>query len=87
MDCIVVTPISPHTMAMRPLVLPDHVRLTIRALERYDELVVTADGQEAVALAEGDHVVVEKGTERVSLVRFRGQTFFGTLRRVLNWAV
>ncbi len=87
MDCIVVTPISPHTMAMRPLVLPDHVRLTIRALGQYEELVVTADGQEAVPLGTGDRVVVEKGSERVSLVRFRGQTFFGTLRRVLNWAV
>jgi NAD+ kinase len=87
MDCIVVTPISPHTMAMRPLVLPDHVRLTIRALERYEELVVTADGQEAYPLNPGDRVVVEKGSERVSLVRFRGQTFFGTLRRALSWAV
>lgn len=87
MDCIVVTPISPHTMAMRPLVLPDHVRLTIRALERYEDLVVTADGQEAHRVAPGDRVEVEKGAERVSLVRFHGQTFFGTLRRVLNWAV
>ena len=38
MECIAVTPISPHTMAMRPLVLPDHVLLTIRALDRYEEL-------------------------------------------------
>jgi len=87
MDCIVVTPISPHTMAMRPLVLPDHVRLTIRPLERYDDLVVTADGQVAYSVGPGDRVEVEKGAERVSLVRFQGQTFFRTLRRVLNWAI
>jgi len=87
MDCIVVTPISPHTMAMRPLVLPDHVRLTIRALERHEELVVTADGQEVYRVGPGDCIEIEKGAERVSLVRFQGQTFFGTLRRVLNWAV
>ena len=87
MDCIVVTPISPHTMAMRPLLLPDHVRLTIHALEAYEDLVVTADGQEAFPLAPGDKVVVEKGNERVSLVRLQGQTFFGTLRRALKWAV
>jgi NAD+ kinase len=87
MDCIVVTPISPHTMAMRPLLLPDHVRVTIRALEEYEHLVVTADGQEAFALSPGDKIVVEKGSERVSLVRFSGQHFFGTLRRALSWAV
>ena len=86
-DCLVVTPISPHTMAMRPLLLPDHVLLTIRTLEEYEDLVVTADGQEAFPLAPGDRIVVEKGQERVSLVRLPGQTFFGTLRRVLNWAV
>ena len=87
MDCIVVTPISPHTMAMRPLLLPDHVLLTIRMLEEYEDLVVTADGQEAFHLTPGDRILVEKGRERVSLVRLPGQTFFGTLRRVLNWAV
>jgi NAD+ kinase len=87
MDCVVVTPISPHTMAMRPLVLPDHVHLTIRALDPVEDLVVTADGQVAYPLDPTDRVVVEKGRGRVSLVRFPGQTYFDTLRRVLNWAV
>jgi len=87
MDCLVVTPISPHTMAMRPLVLPDHVHLTIRAVEPVADLVVTADGQVAYPLDPSDRVIVEKGRGRVSLVRFPGQTYFGTLRRVLNWAV
>ncbi len=86
-ECIAVTPISPHTMAMRPLVLPDDVLLTIQAVDRCEELVVTADGQLGVPLAPGDRVRVEKGTEQVLLVRFPGQTFFDTLRRVLNWAV
>ncbi|MEX1258504.1 MAG: NAD(+)/NADH kinase [Gemmatimonadota bacterium] len=86
-DCLVVTPISPHTMAMRPLVLPDKVHLTIRAVDPVEDLVVTADGQVAHALDPSDRVVVEKGKVRVSLVRFPGQTYFDTLRSVLNWAV
>jgi NAD+ kinase len=86
-DCLVVTPISPHTMAMRPLVLPDHVHLTIRALDPVEDLVVTADGQIAYPLNPSDRVVVGKAKETVSLVRFPGQTYFDTLRRVLNWAV
>jgi NAD+ kinase len=87
MDCLVVTPISPHTMAMRPLVLPDRVRLVIEAADRAEDLVVTADGQVACHLDPGDRVVIEKGTYRVALVRLPGQTYFDTLRRVLNWAV
>jgi len=87
MECLVVTPISPHTMAMRPLVLPDHVELTIQAVDRCEELVVTADGQVGLPLDPGDRVVVGKGSDRVELVRFPGQTYFDTLRRVLNWAV
>lgn len=87
MECLVVTPISPHTLAMRPLVLPAEGRLTVRALDRADDLVVTADGQHAVPVGAGDRVVVGKGESRVPLVRFAGQTFFDTLRRKLNWAV
>jgi NAD+ kinase len=87
MDALVVTPISPHTMAMRPLVLPAETRLTLHAFDRAEELVITADGQEAVPLAPDDRVVVEKGAHRVRLVRFPGQTFFQTLRRKLNWAI
>jgi NAD+ kinase len=86
MECIAVTPISPHTMAMRPLVLPDHVLLTILALDRYEELVLTADGQQGYPLPPGAKVRVRKGPIRVCLVRFEGQTFFDTLRRALNWA-
>jgi len=87
MDALVVTPISPHTMAMRPLVLPAETRLTLHAFDRAEELVITADGQEAVPLAPDDRVIVQKGAHRVRLVRFPGQTFFQTLRRKLNWAI
>lgn len=87
MDALVVTPISPHTMAMRPLVLPSEARLVLHAFDRAEELVVTADGQDAVPLGPGDRVVVRKGAHRVHLLRLPGQTFFQTLRRKLNWAV
>jgi len=87
MASLVVTPISPHTLAMRPLVLPVRGRLTIEALDRVEELVLTADGRKGIPLGPGDRVVVRPGRDRVTLVRFPGQTFFDTLRRKLNWAV
>lgn len=87
MDALVVTPISPHTMAMRPLVLPAETRLVLHAFDRAEELVLTADGQEAVSIGAEDRVVVRKGAHRVHLLRLPGQTFFQTLRRKLNWAI
>lgn len=87
MECLVVTPISAHTLAMRPLVLPSDDELAIEAVDRVDELVVTADGQVAEPLGPGDRVVIRRGRTPVHLLRFDGQTFFSTLRRKLNWAI
>jgi NAD+ kinase len=87
MDAMVVTPISPHTMAMRPLVLSGGSRLTLHTFDRAEELVVTADGQEAVPLGPTTGSWSARESFRVRLVRFPGQTFFQTLRRKLNWAI
>ncbi len=86
-DCIAVTAICPHTLAVRPVVLSARERVMVRALERTDELVLTVDGELGMPLGADDAVVVGKGDVRVSLVRFPGYTFFSTLRRKLNWAV
>lgn len=86
-DCIVVTPIAPHTLAVRPLVIPAADVVEVRAVARSEELVLTVDGQFGVELEAGDSVRVGRGAVTVPIVRFPGQTFFATLRRKLNWAV
>jgi NAD+ kinase len=87
MECQVVTPICPHTLAVRPLVIPADRKVTIRAADEDQDLILTVDGQEVRGLAHGEAVRVEKGDQQVQLVRFPGQSFFSTLRRKLNWAV
>jgi NAD+ kinase len=86
MECMVLTPICPHTLAVRPLVISAEERITVRSLDRKVGLVLTVDGQEGRDVDEGGSVVVEKGDVVIPLVRFPGQTFFSTLRRKLNWA-
>ena len=86
MEGIVLTPVCPHTLAVRPLVIPAHERVRVRCLDRTEELVLTVDGQEGLGVAEWGSVVIEKGDEVVNLIRFSGQSFFSTLRRKLNWA-
>ena len=87
MECLVVTPICPHTLAVRPLVIPADRKVTIRAANEDHDLILTVDGQEVRGLGHGEAVRVEKGDQQVQLVRFPGQSFFSTLRRKLNWAV
>jgi NAD+ kinase len=85
MECMVLTPICPHTLAVRPLVISADERITVSALDKVP-LVLTVDGQEGREVEEGGAVVVEKGDVVIHLVRFPGQSFFTTLRLKLNWA-
>jgi NAD+ kinase len=83
--CIVATPICPHTLGVRPLVLPADATVTVEALSPTEELILTIDGQEHERLLPGARIVVSRAPNPVRLVRFPGQTFFSTLRRKLNW--
>ena len=87
MDCFLVTPILPHTLAVRPLVVPADEEITVTALDRREPLFLTADGREGGPVGHDDRVVVRMGTFRVPLVRLPEYSFFTTLRQKLNWAV
>ncbi len=84
-ECILATPICPHTLAVRPLVVPASTTISVEVLSPSEEMILTIDGQEGAALQLGDRLTVCRGRATVSLVRFAGQTFFSTLRRKLHW--
>jgi NAD+ kinase len=82
---MVVTPVSPHTLAMRPLVLPPQVTIQVRADDGPEELLVTIDGQVGTTFTGGERLVIRKARSTVQIVRFPGTTFFTRLRRKLGW--
>ena len=84
-DCIIATPICPHTLAVRPLILPPDETVNVEVLEPSPELELTIDGQESARLAPGDRLVVRRASARIALLRLPGQAFFPTLRRKLRW--
>ena len=84
-DCIIATPICPHTLAVRPLVLSAAETVTVEVLTPSGPLILTVDGQESANLVPGDRVVARRTDPPLRLVRFPGQTFFSTLRRKLRW--
>lgn len=86
-DCILATPICPHTLAVRPLVVPSSMEISVEVLTPSEEIILTIDGQEGAKLLPGDRVVVRRGAAEVPLVRLPGQNFFSTLRRKLHWGI
>ena len=87
LNCFLVTPILPHTLAVRPLVVPGGEEITVTALDRREPLFLTVDGQEGGPVGHSDRVVVRMGASRVPLVRLSDHSFFTTLRQKLSWAV
>lgn len=85
-ECIVVTPICPHSLAVRPLVIPAHEVLTVTSLDPDAHHQVTVDGQVERGLEGSEAVVVAREERPVALVRLPGQSFFRTMRTKLNWA-
>ncbi|CAN5682234.1 NAD(+)/NADH kinase [soil metagenome] len=87
LDCIIATPICPHTLVVRPLVLPMDTEIAVTPLSGIDEVILTVDGQDGAELGPGDQMIVRRSDTHVNLVRFAGQNFFTTLRRKLHWGL
>jgi NAD+ kinase len=85
LDSIILTPISAHALAIRPIVLPPTVTVTLESLDGPDEVLITVDGQAGTQLASGDTLTVRRAPRPVRIVRFPGNSFFDRLRVKLGW--
>lgn len=85
LETIVVTPVSAHTLAIRPVILPSSVDVTLHADDASEELLVTVDGQVGTTFAQGEMLSVRRAEGGVMIVRFPGSSFFTTLRQKLGW--
>jgi NAD+ kinase len=84
-ESIMVTPVSPHTLAMRPLVVPAEAEVALRAEDGPEGLLVTVDGQVGTTFRAGDTLLVRRADVPVRIVRFPGTSFFERLRHKLGW--
>lgn len=86
-DAIVLTPIAPHTLTNRPVVLPATAALTIQPIiSGGEDIFVTADGQTGYPLSAADAVTVTRADRVLRLVRSTERSYFGVLRQKLKWA-
>jgi NAD+ kinase len=84
-DAMVVTPICPHLLTLRPIVVRGDAGLSVRADAIPQVALLTVDGQKAVELQEGDEVRCRKSSHTVNLVRLADGGFFEALRNKLSW--
>ena len=85
LETVIVTPISPHTLAIRPVVLPASARVTVQAEGTREPLMVTVDGQVGTSIGEGELLQALRARTVIKIVRFPGSSFFTTLRQKLGW--
>jgi len=85
LESIVVTPVSAHTLAIRTVILPATVEVTLQADAGPEELLVTVDGQVGTSFLTGETLSVRRADRGVLIIRFPGTGFFNTLRQKLGW--
>jgi NAD+ kinase len=84
---MILTPIAPHTLTVRPIVLPADSTLSCRVLGDDQAYVFSADGRSLQFDGNDLQFTVERAHHTVNLVKLPGQHFFHTLRSKLMWGV
>ena len=86
-EAVILTPIAPHTLTVRPIVLPADSTITCRVLDDDQPYVFAADGRSAMFEEHDLEFTIERAPHTVNLVKLPEQHFFQTLRSKLMWGV
>ena len=81
---LLLTVICPHTLSVRPVVLPDQCTVTVH-VEGAKSLLLSVDGKSEPDLNPGDRLVIRRSKRGIRLVELPGQDYFRVLREKLGW--
>jgi NAD+ kinase len=82
---IIITPICPHTLTIRPIIIPDDVKIRALLKSRDEEVTLTLDGQQGFTLEFEDVVEVGKAEGHIVLIKSPYRHYFELLREKLKW--
>jgi NAD+ kinase len=85
-DVLTLTPICPHTLSIRPVVMSLDSVVQVTLISRRLEATLAADGQQQTHLSTGDRVLIRRSHQAVKLLRPEGSSFFSTLRDKFGWS-
>lgn len=80
----IITPISPHTLNVRPIIVPDNGLIKIRILKE-SKIRITSDGQQSYKINSPTEVLVQKADYKIKIIKKQHSTYFNTLKRKLFW--
>lgn len=83
-DLILLTPICPHSLWARPVVIAPESTIKILTLSNHGEVMLTIDGQHGLSLYQNDEIVIRRAPQRAKFLRIVGRSFFEVLRKKLK---
>jgi NAD+ kinase len=83
---IIMTPICPHTLTNRPLILPEDVSIKIKLEEGSSDMMLTFDGQVGLEINGRDEILVKKARRPINMIRIHGLQYFDILKAKLRWS-
>jgi NAD+ kinase len=86
LDAFVITPICPHMLTNRPLVVPDTAKVELDFAPSHEPVYLTMDGQIGFQLDAKDRVVITKSQHKVQVVKPPTMTYYEILRSKLRWS-
>jgi len=84
-QALILTPISPHTLTHRPLIVPENVEVEVTLTSKDDGAMATLDGQVGIVITQGDTAVIRTSDRRTQLIRFPESHYYEVLREKLKW--
>ena len=88
-DAIAITPICPHTLSVRPLIISGNEKIQIKTENNNGYVCITADGQDNFRLENGKKINIKKSDKKAKLVLLNSEesNFYSVLRTKLNWGI
>jgi NAD+ kinase len=83
----IITPICPHNLFVRPMIVSDQSTVTLRVESRSKNYLVALDARAKVISEEQQFIKITKGNFKAKLVKTQGDNFLNTLRTKLNWGI
>ncbi len=83
-ESLVITPIAPHNLNARPLVIPDHTEIKLKVSGREDQYLVSLDSR-IISVSNNAVLIIKKADFKINMVEIPNETFLKTLRNKLLW--
>ena len=82
---IILTPIAPHTLTQRPVIIPDDYLISVVINSNHKDVMLSVDGQKNLVLSVGDIIRIQKSKIPVKLIATGSTDYFELLRKKFNW--